>query len=412
MLRRQAMEVLQQSGRLHSTVWLSSLLCKMKKDEYAKPNKPPRSIGDLGVEASLAGFRLTQYLKYAMRDNPIKLKDSVLQFVATPTPKDLRDVFRKLINPPDRGYFCYFSDDSCLALREEDGSISQYNVDISSCDTSHCAELFEALISIIPEQFQDDMRRIVDQLRKNVRIHSLVDPNIVLILSHIDPILFSGSTITTAINNLASMLIGYEMLHCGSTDPADLVKAAEKVGYIVTLEKCKTIYDIQFLKHSPIIDNEGEIQPFINLGVWFRASGVCRQELPGKGSFDTRMRSYQGALIQGMFAHYNFPLKDNLLKPTLKPQDCHVKKVREELRYKVETEPVLARDGATISFSTEQCFARYELTSDEISFIQDEWALCGPGMFCAHPALGKILMKDYGLDTVILDCPAPPLAQS
>lgn len=71
-------------------LWLKKVLYKMKKNEYAKHGKMARMIGDLGVPASLQGFRLTKVMKEAMAGEPIDYLGGRIEFC--PKPSDRKSV--------------------------------------------------------------------------------------------------------------------------------------------------------------------------------------------------------------------------------------------------------------------------------------------------------------------------------
>jgi len=61
-LRIQARTELEGTMQVADRLWLKSVLVKIKREEIAKPGKYPRTIGDLGVAASLQGFIITLLL--------------------------------------------------------------------------------------------------------------------------------------------------------------------------------------------------------------------------------------------------------------------------------------------------------------------------------------------------------------
>jgi hypothetical protein len=180
-LREDALRELHESSEIFKPLWVKDVLYKMKKDEWAKPGKYPRMIGDLGVAASLQGFRVTDYLKIAESYESTYHNGIKSEFVKSPSQAKLRQVFSQLIQPDARGYFCYFSDDSCFSITINYRTY-MYNIDISSCDSSHTTSLFQALCDITPDVAQADMRALVDQLRLPIRIVSSSNPKNKVIL--------------------------------------------------------------------------------------------------------------------------------------------------------------------------------------------------------------------------------------
>jgi hypothetical protein len=123
-LREHAYAELQESGALHEKYFgTRSVTYKNKKNEIAKPGKYIRLIGDLKVPASLQGFVLTKLLKDAMSEEFV-YGDCTFYFCAKPRTSILQSVFEKLISPPTRSYFVFFSDDSCYSRRNPDGTVN------------------------------------------------------------------------------------------------------------------------------------------------------------------------------------------------------------------------------------------------------------------------------------------------
>jgi hypothetical protein len=371
--------------------WVKSVLWKLKKDEWAKPGKKPRMIGDLGVGASLRGFRVTNSLKVAQESEPVYVNGGEMYFCKSPDPVIMEQVFKKLIDPPGRFYFVYFSDDSCLSIRRKDGGVDFYNLDISSCDASHGPAIFQQLVDLVPPTVRPDMQMLVDQCQLPLRVVSRVDPSVKLLLKPNRPMLYSGSTITTGINNIANLAIGIAISECDYTSPDDIRLAAERAGYIVS--GCKPLQhpeDLQFLKHSPVLDSNNCYKPMLNLGVLLRASGVCRGDLPGRGPFSIRARDFQAALLNGAYPQADFEvlqLMKGVVKGSKKIEIPHL------FEYKVEVndnfQPFFAQRDSIMR--------RYRLSDLEYAEVI-EFAKSGFEQFSNSVGLSKILDLDYGLE--------------
>jgi hypothetical protein len=395
-LRKAGWLELYESGELEDRVWLRSIWYKCKKGEIAKVNKYIRCIGDLGVKASLQGFRLTWFLKDAMHKTLLRHAKIRLQFIKSPSAGALEEAFRELIEPSDRGYFCYFSDDSCFSVWIK-GKVHRFNIDISSCDVSHTKALFEALIVLCPSRAQDDMRRLVEQCMKPFTVRSYVDRHRKVKIKFNDPVLASGSTITTVINNLANILLGIAFAEIDfdvDVAPRDLImRAALKVGYVVTVEDATEEWHLlQFLKNSPVVDTTGRLRALLNIGVLLRLSGVCRGDLPGQGPIDSRSRFFQAALLQGAYPRISTPLVDNM-KQTAGA-------LSSDLRFQTEVEKILAYKAISdecFTVDSFEAFRRYRLTPEEEQYVVDVFGRAGPGTWCNHSGLSKILHADYGL---------------
>lgn len=389
-LRLQAWLELNETGERYNKLWLHSVTYKMKKNEIAKPGKVPRMIGDLGVSASLQGFRVTKFLKTAQSERSILYNGGEIEFIASPDPTQLERVFKKLIDPPGRYYMALFSDDSCFSIRTECG-VQTYNVDISKCDASHTEALFSALVAITPRQGKDDMLVLTRQCGLPIRIQSISDKNNVVVLRPKHQVLYSGSTLTTAINNLATTLIGKAFADCHYLNEQSLLDAAKEVGYVVTLEKCEIVEDIQFLKHSPVFDQQGNIRPLMNLGVLLRLIGTCNGDLPGRGDLLTRAKSFQASLLSGVYPYATFELLARFKSVAGERTLAADKHCATLLEHKVSLVKY-----PTYVVDPDSMYRRYRLTQLDIVDLE-EFALLGCGHHLSGDSVDKILGKDYGL---------------
>jgi hypothetical protein len=367
----------------------------MKKDEIGKNGKIPRLICDLGVACSLQGFRITSFMKKAMAYCPLEVEGGVIQFIPTPDPATLEYVFGELINPSERFYMCVFSDDSCLALRKPDGEILRYNVDISSCDSSHTSELFFALRDLFPAHLRDEVEQLIAQCRESFSILDMYNKKRKVVLQPTGPRLYSGSTLTTILNNLANFCIGASIAkHPNIRCAKDVVSAAFRAGYEVTCEDCSDWHQLQFLKHSPVRCTDGVVRPLLNIGVLLRLSGTCKGDLPGSKNTPLRERgrAFQASLLRGAYPHAHFTLLDNMREHAgLGNEECDAC-VRKIFEHKVA-------DGDYTDFRvpSEEVWARYGLTALEIAELEDDFGNCDYGEHYYSDGTDKVLEKDYGL---------------
>lgn len=394
-LRLQAWEDLITTGELSGDTWLRYVTYKMKKDEWAKPGKEPRMIGDLKVPASLMGFRVSHFLKKAMNARPFDYLGGTIYFCAKPSHAELKYIFECLLNPPGRFFFVYFSDDSCISIRTKNG-ILRGDVDISSCDGSHGPAVFDALTELVEGPAHTVLRGLVKQCEAPLRVYDLADrANYVELRPH-GPRLYSGSTLTTIINNLANVMIAVSIAEQSITCKADIQAASELAGYIVTVDVAEEFEDLTFLKHSPCLDIHGEWQPVLNVGVLLRMSGVSKGSLPGRGELAPRAVAFQRALLQGAYPRTSFPLIDKM-KDSVAGEDSRLdsvmkKAIAPQFEYKVVGE-TLERH----SFTSQDIFRRYRLDATEIEELTVLVGSMTVGQYYAGPAAEKILFRDYGL---------------
>lgn len=400
-LRKQAYIDATESGNMESKTWFEFRPnYKMKKDEVAKHLKAPRCIGDLGVLASLAGFRMTKYMKSAMAS--IDYVVNGIRFIFCPSPKyaALKRIFELIVRPEERGTFVCFSDDSCLGVRQPDGSFFWANLDISSCDKSHTDALFESFHYLAPDPDCADV--LLAQCKAPIKIYPIVngkmDRTDYLVVTPNGYFLYSGSTITTMLNNLANFNIFLSIAELDLITVGTLKRAASRAGYLITVEPCERVQEIQFLKHSPAYDVQGVMQPLLNVGVFLRSSGRCRGDLPGRGCIRKRAAIFHQQFTHGMYPRIDTPFINNhkgteTLTATIR-QQRHLDRVIDTLTaYKVETE----EEDPTLTFSTTEFFARYKLDAlDEADMIESSQS-SGYGWHFANDATKKILKLDYGL---------------
>lgn len=393
-------------GELAAGSWVPRQTVKVnvKRNEWAKIKKGavsmPRTVFDLGITSSLAGYRITKLLKQAMVA-PISVEGHEFEFCATPSFETLTSVFGKLITPPSKSYFVYFSDDACWAYADKGGHVHRYNVDISKCDISHTGALFDELLALTPPEGKENMTRLIEQLRSGVTVQSPEDKAIKFKLRPAtgEPMLLSGSTLTTLVNNLANVLIGECLNRCadqGALGEKDLIAAVAQAGYVITLERCDNIEQVQFLKHSPIMTDTGDYAPCINYGVALRASGFCNGDLPGRGDFNTRARKFQHELLQGMFPYCTSGFIEAMKGATHGHQslgaraDAQIAKLTQSKHADYTERP-------TTTFLDESHARRYGVTCAAMDSFVEICARMGPGDTVDHPVGRAILALDYGV---------------
>lgn len=385
----------------YNHIWLRDVAWKLKPEEWAKYGKKPRCICDLGVSASLRGFILTSLLKHAQNDEPIEYDGGLFAFCKSPDPFQLKRHFELLRNPPGRFYFLYFSDDSCLSIRDKNGDVQWFNLDISSCDASHGPELFKALIDLMPtDSSRHDMKLLVRQCKAKLRVVSYANKANYIKLQPTEELLMTGSTLTTGVNNLASLLIALSIVRSYVAVPAGevnqgMVDAAARSGYLLTgCTALEYFEDVQFLKHSPVMDVKGEWHPMLNLGVLYRASGTCKGDVPGsrKLPLSVRFTDFQRSLLQGAYPYLSFDILNNM-RATSGPGLVYIVK---EFDWKVVEE---ADKYPHTYIPHDSIMRRYRLEWAEYLELL-EVATYGFGWYFNTTGASKVLTKDYDLVTV------------
>jgi hypothetical protein len=391
-LREDTMSELEREGLLERRLFCKSVLYKLKREEYAKPDKLGRMIGDLGVAASLQGYRLMEALKTAQSEEKYEFDGGYIRFVKTPDPDVLEEVFRDLIDPPGEFVYVYFSDDACYSERTPQG-IRMTNIDISSCDTSQGPSVFQALIDLMPEDQKSVMQVLVDQCKLPVRLVSRSNRRNVCLLKPLNPRLYSGSTITTAINNMANLSIAIAIRRNRNMSE---VQAARQAGFIITSEPCLKPEHLQFLKTSPVQDVDGNWKPVLNLGVLLRFSGSCKGDLPGRGDLQLRAKVFQGALLNGYMAKASIPMLNAFRRryPLSAKEQKKSNITAKTLERLIGDMFDFKFDGGG-KFTDVAVLARYELSDLEKLEVYQLFNDCKFGQIVGNGGLSRILEKDY-----------------
>lgn len=387
------------SGDVGKPVWTfgGTMTLKMKVGEYAKPpseKKYPRVICDLGCPNSLMAGMYAKRLKAFVAENEFLIHNTSVSFISTPDPKVVARSFELLRDSSTKRTMIIFSDDSCISIRK-DGVVKFFNMDISSCDSSHTEALLNLMFdcSYAPVEI---MAAIRAQAFSNARIKS-VDNKYSCTLRVLEFYLQSGISITTILNNFAQFLIAYALEMADAIDSAGVIAAAANAGYIVTLEECNKIEDLQFLKMSPTFNTDGELTASLNLGVILRASGNCKHELPGQGSWVDRATQQQTALMTGLFSGIDYPPLEKLNPGVPITGVTDIRGISGALDRMLEVEGMVKE-----KYLRSDIYRRYDLSDWEIDELEEYIALSefGTTVYCS--AATKILQKDYGLGLDLL----------
>jgi len=299
-LRQRAFRFLVESGLLYDDLFMKNISGVVKCPEYnytiGPDAKKTRIIGDYTTEGSLRAGFIIPYLKKCFEDG-WQTQKGKFAFVSTPDRNVLSSCFYECWNPDLGLVGYYFSDDGILCIVCVDG-VYRCNIDISSCDISNGKEIFDLLqycCRLCPE-FDHIMRMAIRQCSRHFVVRNPYDFNDRYVFKPSRPVEFSGSVLTTSLNNIAMSLIFLRMLwnfpRGGLTvaQCAQFVQdSANQVGYIVTIQPVLNLEDYQFLKYSPTEVN-GRVVPFLNLGPILRGIGQCDIDYPGRG--DIAYRGY------------------------------------------------------------------------------------------------------------------------
>lgn len=390
------------SGKKFHKTRVKRVRYKLKPHELLACGKYPRAIGDLTCPGSTLGGYLMDTVK-AVFALPFVIGNASCRFIKCPDIGVLREVFHCLLYAPGL-YFVFFSDDSCIGVDCLDGRLVA-NLDISACDGSNFDPVFDCLRKAmdVDARYSSDIAGIFAQCLLPFIVHS-VDYAQRIVFKPLGQVLYSGSVLTTSINNMANTLIFLSIVRklggvrWTKQDTARIIKeAAEEVGFILKVEICKSHADLQFLKHSPAFV-DGEIVPYLNLGVWLRSFGTCVGDLPVvKGS---EKKDKSSKLYSSRAAAYN----SDVVKSRVHAGKHVIQKafqhfiIDETLDTKFDDEATLSTNGCDTIIPVEELALRYGVTCAAI----EELGILISGMDTRQKitsdTIDLIFAKDYGYD--------------
>lgn len=386
------------NGRQANRDWCEDVKYKMKTFEILPQGKYSRAIGDLACPAACKGAYLLPEVKKVFAE-PYSYKNGLAQFYGSPSNENMVDVFSKLIDPyiTDHDvFFPYFSDDSCISARCSDG-ILKANCDIKSCDGSIFYPIFMILFlcMLCGLESDVDVHSLFNQCAKNLVIRDpLKKSSKSLVLYNQLMALFSGSALTTSINNLANTLIFRQFMNYYSKDYTIshnkelLVKAAYEVGFILKIDQVFHYSDFQFLKCSPAYDINNNLRSYVNLGVWFRGYGSCDYDLPGthKEGILNRINKFRNDVTLGCFNWGNHSLNRSFQKFIISKDRFYP--------YKNDFDQWMV-DKNQFYLQDETICSRYKITQHEFLDLCEYIKSSSTGDMIHHPVIDIIMSKDY-----------------
>lgn len=288
-------------------------------------------------------------------------------------------------------YIAYYSDDMCAKISCLDG-ILRGNLDISSCDSSNAERIFDWLHHIVPAHYHDVVDVLIEQCRSDVIVPS-PDKNSFFVYSNKRgvPVEYSGTVLTTSLNNIATSLICL-MIYFSSRSMtmedlvASIPRLAATVGFKVTFERVDVLEDYQFLKTSPTMHNNDIIWS-LNLGVLLRAVGSFDGDLPGRGDLRKRCFEHTSSVVSSLRVLGKHCIADAL---------SAVFHANARTVYRgsyITTLDIVGHEHVPVEF----ILNRYRLVPADVeallSMCVSEWY----GVVHFHPAIESIMKKDYGL---------------
>jgi len=291
---------------------------KMKGWELLAPGKYLRAIGDLGPAGAMLGGFMFDSVKDALTE-PFYIGRMKCYFVKKPEHDALVKAFRDILETEDMTLVC-FSDDAMIGIRCSDG-IYWANLDISACDGS----IFDPIFNMLRRGMlggglpREAVEKVFAQCSAECKVRNVWDkkkgcPEF-FVLKPRYMTLYSGHGGTTSVDtcanvcnfiSIAESLVAIED-RLVEDMPDVVVKACEEVGFIVRVDKCEVVEDLQFLKNSPTYVN-GKLCVFVNLGVMMRGFGMSKGDLPvvagqGKYTLEDRAAAFTSDVVKS-FVHY------------------------------------------------------------------------------------------------------------
>lgn len=313
-------------------------------------------------------------------------------YVPNPNVQRVSAAFEKIINP-DFASFIFFSDDACAGFRCSDG-VLKVNLDISGCDGSHTERIFDVCSNLVQgTAHEETMKWLILQCMLPLNFK---EENVQMKFSPKSPVLYSGSTMTTFVNNIGISVIADELEKAYSPTLtmdemlAMIPIACASVGYLVTCQRCDHVEDLQFLKMSPVFTLDGTLSCCLNLGVILRTLGQCSGDIPGrKGTLVARATAFNASVVAGLKHAGNHSLTHALRRkyPASNSTPIYSSYLTAQLSGRCEGLDELS------------LLKRYRISSgewDELLSIIDASEI-GDILWC--PAFDKVMCLDYGLTT-------------
>jgi len=370
-----------ETGLCAQKAWIrgNKVIWKQKMMEWAKNGKIGRIVVDLGCPASLQGADIAEAAKEFL-SKPRYHRNCKFEYIKKSDYKSLYKMFKEMQNNPYRFVLYAYSDDAVAGIYDcATGKF--YDLDISSCDTSHTSEFFELMFDVF--NFTEAMREVFRaQIRTNCGFSNPGDRKEKVVFSPLGLYLQSGSTLTTLINTFAWLCMFCLIAELDDINEISIVDTCARFGYIVTIKEHSRFEQCTFLKHNPVrCECCQEYQPVINLGTVFRASGIAKYMLPGKGNIVTKAYNHQSGVMNGLLGGISNDLIQ-MLNPmtTTKVIDVCYHSVQAEKKH---------------IFSDANLFARYDFTQEDITQLRQHILNLGLGRTCYSRQVDKIYQRDY-----------------
>jgi hypothetical protein len=374
---------------------------KLKPGELLAPGKK-RGIGDLGCLRTDATAYVMEDIKNAW-SVPFVTRNLTATYVKRSSDTDLRQTFESLITPIGIQFY-YHSDDSCVAAFCKDG-LFMGNGDVKQCDGSHRTPMFESLERLLTRQSAVDtpqshaIRRAFKYLRSPMEFRNRNHRREKVQYKYTHTRLYSGSVLTTTVNNYANLLIAM-CLGKLVPDPMRITReqfrrayeeAGIMAGYQLKMQVCEHAEELQFLKHSYCPINRGV---YMNLGTWFRGFGTFTGDLPGTGAYAERARVFVSEVVRGRTTWGNHIISKGMSNLILNRRMTENEKHRYAGFLTDDQEKFIGSLPSTIDIST--LSRRYKCTPCELVTLGRVLSRLDVFHVCTDPLVQRFYDTDYG----------------
>jgi len=276
-----------------------------------------------------------------------------------------------------------------------------FETDISSCDMSNRDAVFDACRYL----FKDHpcIYEVMDRNAKQCKLplHVFVPGTKKKIKIKFKPawhIEFSGSTLTTLLNNIANVSIGHSVwwscvVKNRPATPLNMQRAAAEAGYKITVEERDTPESFTLLKHFPWFNGTRWVSSF-SVAPFLRGFGTCDYDLPTRSvtgkklnTIDARVNAWNSTVVAG-YIHSGLQIFTQELKKLYNSFD------RVRLPGDLSKHFNLGKRESTPI----ECYARrYSVSVGLIQDFIDTLKEAKPLCVIHHEFINRVNQMDYGL---------------
>lgn len=384
-----------------------------KPGEALADGKKIRVIGNLREDAAAVLGYYMDDVKSAFAEEFV-YKGCMAKFIKKPSEGTLMEVFLGLMAPEHRLVMYYFSDDSCVGIRCSDG-VFYCNMDVSACDGSNYDFVFDTLerAMTVESIHAKDVARCFAQLNERGIVRSTQSSRKAVMVP-VSKVLYSGSVLTTSVNNMAEILMFISMADrlgtCTIEDaPGFIEGAAANAGYLVKVQECRFGEDIQFLKHSPVRGIDGEWHPVLNAGVLLRNFGRSWGDLPGRAchSFVERARAYNSDVVKS-YVHAGNTAVFRAFRTRFIVSETH--EGHRGMRYLEATGRYLGSERVRLGgceVDEESFRRRYDISAQQLEEFLHVVRVLEVGTAYSSSVVDAFMRADYGYEPVCVDTVLP-----